>query len=182
MASDASGGVANEDTARSVPRPDGLLCFLGGIAIVAVGYTAMAMDMEWRTEAGRIGPGFFPRIVGLLVIVLCCCAAAVRIRVLRRTAAGEPSSRPATTDDDEAGHHTGLLLAVIAATVGFVVMLEQLGAVLTSTLLLLGLLFLLNRPRPRTNVAVSILIPVGLYVLFDVLLNAGLPQGPFPLP
>ena len=36
------------------------------ILVVLAGYTHMAFDLEWRTAAGRIGPGFFPRFIGVL--------------------------------------------------------------------------------------------------------------------
>ena len=40
------------------------LTFLGVLLLVFAVYTELAMGMEWRTQAGRIGPGFFPRILG----------------------------------------------------------------------------------------------------------------------
>lgn len=36
------------------------LAFLGVLLLVFAVYTEMAMGMQWRTVAGRIGPGFFP--------------------------------------------------------------------------------------------------------------------------
>ena len=78
---------AHGDTARSevqtdpgasveAARPDGertrlpvtRLLFLGALTVIAVGYTVIAFDMEWRIRNGQIGPGFFPRIVGVLTV------------------------------------------------------------------------------------------------------------------
>lgn len=36
------------------------LAFLGIVLLAFAFYTEQAMGMEWRTVAGRIGPGFFP--------------------------------------------------------------------------------------------------------------------------
>ena len=51
------------------------LTFLGVLLLAFAVYTEMAMGMEWRTAAGRIGPGFFPRILGVTAIVVIVVAA-----------------------------------------------------------------------------------------------------------
>jgi hypothetical protein len=55
-----------------------------------------------------------------------------------------------------------------------------LGAVVAGTLFLLGCLWLLNREHPVVNAVLGIGISVGLYLLFETLLNAGLPAGVLP--
>ncbi len=69
------------------------LTFLGVLLLVFAVYTEMAMGMEWRTQAGRIGPGFFPRILG-------CAAIAVTIIAAVREILSRPGSE--TVDAVEA--------------------------------------------------------------------------------
>lgn len=157
--------------ARPPLRAGALTVFLGVVIVVMAVYTQLAMGMQWRTPAGRIGPGFFPRIVGLATILLCVIAAI-------------QSLRPAEDDDDETaqlGHHPATLLRFTGAGVVFVLVLVPLGAIVASALFLLVTLSMLDRGHLKRNIAVAVLLPVGVYLLFQVLLNAGLPSGILPV-
>ena len=117
--------------------------------------------MEWETQAGRIGPGFFPRIIGGLTVVLCLVAI---VRCLR-----EP--QPA-----EGGH--GRLVAITSiGLLGYLLVFEYLGAALASVAFMLYLLSVINRGRTVANVVLAVLLPAALYVLFEVALDANLPPG-----
>ncbi|MGP4014844.1 tripartite tricarboxylate transporter TctB family protein [Saccharopolyspora sp. 5N708] len=158
------------ERAKPALRATALTVFLGLLVVVMVGYTLMAMEMQWRTAAGRIGPGFFPRIIGFSTIAL-CVVAAVR------------SLRPGEEDDGAgatSGRHPQALLVFVGAGVVFVLALLPLGAIAASGIFLLATLSLLDRGHPIRNIAVAVLLPVGLYLLFQVALNAGLPSGILP--
>jgi hypothetical protein len=143
---------------------DGRIAWLAAIALVAGVYTWMAFGMEWETQAGRIGPGFFPRIIGGLTVVLCLVAI---VRCLR-----EP--QPA-----EGGH--GRLVAITSiGLLGYLFAFEYAGAAIASVAFMLFLLWVLNRGHTVANVALAVLLPAALYVVFEVLLGAGLPPGPLP--
>src|SRR5688572_13459881 len=46
--------------------------FLLAILLVSGGYTWLAFaELEYLSSAGRLGPGFFPRIIGVSLMVLC---------------------------------------------------------------------------------------------------------------
>ena len=172
-------------------RVDPLTVLLGVLALILVGYTAMAFDLEWRTQAGRIGPGFFPRIVGCLALLLCVVSAVLSMR--------RPPDRvdePATAaevaqsqvDEDPADHvppdmarHPLVLVVIGAAAAMFYLLFLTLGAIVTSVLFLLVTLGFLDREHPWRVVAVSLFVPIGLYLLFQVALNAGLPAGILPM-
>ena len=62
--------------------------FLGGVLLAAAGYTWLAFaELAWLSYAGRLGPGFFPRIIGVSLVALCA-----RSLVADRKAAGEARS------------------------------------------------------------------------------------------
>ena len=161
-------------------RPTGRSLFLAVLLVILAIYTQMAFDLEWRTVAGRIGPGFFPRIIGGLALAITLWALVT-------------SLRPGAVDDedeviggeDEAGeadlgkHPIPLILVVLASAV-LLVLFTSLGMIITSALFLAATLFLLNRGRTITNVAVSLGVPILTYLLFQTLLNAGLPDGILP--
>lgn len=146
--------------------------FLAAVAVVSLGYTRLAFGMEWRTPAGRIGAGFFPRVIGIAMFGACVLAIARQMREAWRT------------EDAEGGEtgpqHTLVLLFTVAVMGGFVTVLIPVGAILTSAGFLAILLAVLNRGHHVTNVALSVLLPVGLYALLQSWLNAGLPSGVLP--
>lgn len=150
--------------------------FLLGLMVLFAVYTDMAFDLQWRTEAGRIGPGYFPRIIGVLSVVLTAIVFAIDLRsdvheVIERGETGET-----------VGHvrrHPRMLMAFVAACVGFVVLLTYLGAMIATGVFLFGTLLLLD-PGHRVRAAIiASIVPVLLYLGFDLGLNAGLPGGIF---
>jgi putative tricarboxylic transport membrane protein len=152
-------------------RVDGRIVWLAAIAVVAAVYTWMAFGMEWQTTAGRIGPGFFPRIVGGLTVVLCVVAI---VRSLRER-------RPPAEGDSDAPAHGRLVAVASVALVGYLLVFEYLGAALASVAFMLVILPVVNRGRPVANVVMAVLLPAALYLLLEVGLGAGLPPGPLPV-
>lgn len=157
--------VQQPDAARGV-RVGAQEVFLGILLVVFAVYLQLALGMEWRTAAGRIGPGFFPRIVGGAGLVLTLAAL---VRSVRR---GAPQAEP--------DRHPRTLAVVVAACAALVATFTVLGAVVAGALFLLGCLWLLDRAHPVRNAVLGLGVPLGLYLLFDTVLNAGLPAGVLP--
>jgi putative tricarboxylic transport membrane protein len=172
----ATTGARSSGRAPGWVRPKTL--FLTALLVVPAVYTEMAFALEWRTAAGRIGPGFFPRIVGIagLALTLWSLVAAVR-------APADEDEVVALEDevgDADLGKHPRLLAVMVLAAFAFLVTLVSLGAIVSSAVFLLVMLFLLNRQHVLLNVAVALGLPLALYLLFQTLLNAGLPEGVLP--
>jgi putative tricarboxylic transport membrane protein len=159
-------------------RPTGRTVFFAIVLVVLAGYLNMAFDLEWRTQAGRIGPGFFPRIIGVLGVVITLGALV-------------QSLRPGVGDEDEGfeedelgegdlGRHPVPVVITVAASALFLVTLNTLGAIISGALFLFGMLALLNRGHWVANTIISIGVPLALYLLFQTALNAGLPGGLLP--
>jgi len=140
--------------------------FLAGVLLVAGGYTWIAFaELSWLSSAGRLGPAFFPRVIGVALMAI---TALCLVEELRRRAR-EPVS---------AFWKVTLQVAVLSALL--VAALETLGGLLAMAAYLGASLWLLNRGRHLQNVLVAVLMPVFLYVLFKVWLNAALPRGLLP--
>lgn len=174
--------VGRSGTSR---RPTGKAVFLAVLLVVLVGYTWMAFQMEWVTAAGRIGPGFFPRVIGLLAIVVTVIALlqALRVRAGDEGAALEEDVGASPEDEFGAadlGRHPQALLAMVGASVLLVATLTTLGAILASALFLFATLWYLNRGHLAVNAVLSVALPLALYLLFQTFLNAGLPSGVLP--
>ena len=165
---------------RHSRRPTGRSLFLGVLLVVMAGYTLLAFDLEYETTAGRIGPGFFPRVIGVLSLAVLAWA------FVRSLLPGAVDDEDGAGGEEEAGeadlgrHPIPLLLVLAAAFVFLLVFFIPLGAIVSSALFLLAVLFLLNRRQPVVNVAIAVLLPVLIYLLFQSFLNAGLPAGLLP--
>ena len=145
------------------------LGFAVAILGVAVFYTYVAFaELNFLSTTGRLGPGFFPRIVGLALIATCLFTIAGDVRE-RRIDGGLSGFWPIT-------------LAVAALSGVFVLLLDVLGGLLAMVAYMLAALWLLNRGRWVQNVLVGTLLPVALYLLFDVWLNASMPRGVLGFP
>ena len=75
------------------------------------------------------------------------------------------------------------ITVVVAALSGvFVLLLEVLGGPLAMVLYMLTTLMVLNRGKMIQNVAISLGLPLMLFLLFDRWLNASLPTDSLGLP
>jgi hypothetical protein len=145
------------------------LAFTAAILGLAVLYTYWAFaDLSFLSSTGRLGPGFFPRIVGLLLIATCVLTLAGDLK--RRRVDGGLSS------------FWGITVVVAALSGAFVMLLEILGGPLAMVVYMLATLSVLNPGRSIQNVAISIGFPLALFLLFDRWLNASIPPDALGLP
>jgi putative tricarboxylic transport membrane protein len=140
--------------------------FLAGVLLAAGGYTWLAFaELTWLSSAGRLGPGFFPRIVGVALVALCAWSLAAELR------------RGAREPIPEHWRVTAVL-ALLSAL--FVAALDVLGGLVSMVAYLAGALVYLNRRRHWQNALLAVLLPLAIYLLFRVWLNAAVPRGLLP--
>ncbi|MCW5591500.1 MAG: tripartite tricarboxylate transporter TctB family protein [Burkholderiales bacterium] len=143
--------------------------FLLAILFLAAGYTYVAFaELSYLSSAGRLGPGFMPRIVGVSLVAMCALSLYLDLRQQPDREALSPGWKSA---------------AVLAALSGaFVVLLELLGGLLSMVAFMAASLWILNPRRHLQNALVSLLLPAFLQVVFAVWLRASMPAGLLPLP
>ncbi|HEX6268527.1 MAG TPA: tripartite tricarboxylate transporter TctB family protein [Burkholderiales bacterium] len=142
--------------------------FLLAVLALACGYTALAFaELSWLSSAGRLGPGFFPRIIGAGLVALC---------LYSLYADRGKAESPHAAADWRAAATVALLSAA------FIALLPVLGGLLSMVAFMAATLYLLNRGRPLQNALIAVVLPAGVYLLFRVWLNAAMPQGMLPLP
>ena len=138
--------------------------FLLAILLASGGYTWLAFaELDYLSSAGRLGPGFFPRIIGVSLVVLCAFSLYKEFRF--------PESL-------SAHWRTTAVVAVLSAA--FVAALELLGGLLAMIVFMAAALAFLNRGRPLQSGLLALGLPVCIYLLFKVWLNAALPRGILP--
>ena len=136
-----------------------LACLFAGLFYT---YVAFA-ELSFLSVSGRLGPGFFPRIIGVALVGLCLFSL---VSAWRRPVEGEAQSA-----------HWPVGGMVMALTGLLVILLSVLGGVLAMVVCLLLSLSLLTRGHHIQNVAIALVFPAAIYLLFDVLLNASMPEG-----
>jgi hypothetical protein len=125
-------------------------------------YAAFA-NLTFLSSTGRLGPGFFPRIIGLALIF--ACLADLAMQLSRRS---EPPLR---------SEYVGTVIFVGVATVAFVFAMGVIGGYAAMFAFMLVTLSVLNRGRWLQNVAIAVVLPVAIYFMFEVWLNAAIPRG-----
>lgn len=135
----------------------------------AIFYSYIAFsDLSFMTRTGRLGPGFFPRVIGVAAIV-----------VIFWTLVNELRKHKLSDDED---HHWRDVLLLITLALGYAVFLRLFGGFIATVIFLFVTLFFLNPGQFLKNLIVSVLVPVGVYLLFDQVLNANMPPALFALP
>jgi len=138
-----------------------------GLLFVALGaFTLLAgRDLAFRAEFGA-GPGFLPRILAILLIGTGGALAAKQFVKPTQGVMALPSGRGAVK-----------VVATIAMMVVAVVVIEDLGFILTAVLLLAVALFGVERKVTVTSGLIAVLLPLAFWTLFAVLLGVRLPAG-----
>jgi len=134
-----------------------ILCF-------AALYTSLAFgDLAFLSSAGRLGPAFFPRIIGVGLLVICLYNLYFDLK--RRH------------EDGGVSEFWGITLVVALLSGAFVVGLEVLGGLVATALFMIVSLSILNRRQWVANLVLSAVLPVGIYFLFRVWLKAAWPDS-----
>lgn len=144
------------------------IAFSLGVLAVATWYTWVAFTNLAFMDRWRPGPGFFPRIIGVAIILLTLYSLFVDVRRRARSDVGTPYFRD--------------ILIFFGYCFAFVFALPWLGGLLAMIAFMLAALFTFNRGRTLVNLVVSVALPIGLYLIFDVWLNAAVPVGRIPVP
>ena len=165
-----------------------LSLFVTSVAYTAYGlHTLSLVDMS-----GRPGAGYFPLIVGVLLIAATSFNAVRDFRARRPAVAaaaagqseGEPAVDAATSPDgppptlsDGARRYGRDVFVTLCMLFVFILSLTVLGGLLSMTAFMLMFLFYFNRTKMVTNIVYSLALPLFLYWLFKIMLNASLPIG-----
>jgi len=143
--------------------------FLLAVLFLAACYTYIAFaDLNYLSSAGRLGPGFFPRIIGVSLVVLC----ALSLRADRTRRMEEEGASPVWRSAAVLALLSGILVAL----------LDVLGGLLSMIVFMAVALGILNRGRLLQNALVAVLMPLGIYVVFEIWLHAAMPRGLLGLP
>ena len=163
---DSAGGAASAAGGRAMRAG-----FLLAILFLAAFYTYIAFaDLSYLSSAGRLGPGFLPRIIGVSLVAMCALS-------LYEDAKRLPDAQAQAVSP---AWRSAAVLALLSGV--FVALLDLVGGLVSMMVFMAAALWILNRGRPLQNALVAVLLPLGIYVVFAVWLRASMPRGMLPLP
>jgi len=142
-----------------------------GAIVVALALFVLVQSLQLNFYIEGIpGPGFFPTLLAIALGLTGVILAAVSF--VRAKTSSEPFPAPSSS---QVKRSMSVWLAVVAS----VLLVSMVGFLLAMLALAAFLILGLERQRTLAGVAGVIIIPLGAYLLFSVLLGVPLPAGVF---
>jgi len=141
------------------------------LAVFAVVYGALALQLPERNIEGTPGPGFFPGLIGAILLVLSLALVAQGAKAWRT---GGRDGAPQGLD-----RRGMVMLGVFAA---YILVLPAAGFMVASVPFAGAMMWLFGGRKPLLVVAGAIVLPLLLSLLFGEVFRIPLPHGSWPLP
>lgn len=127
-------------------------------------------------EAG-ISPATWPKLATSIIVILGICVAIQGALQIKRDKAVDLTK----LHNEKQGGTTNYLkiLAVMAALLVYYYVIDILGIVLSSIIMLIGVAITSGERRPKVLLLVGILVPLGLYYFFVKVAHVPMPLGIF---
>ncbi|OPX13295.1 tripartite tricarboxylate transporter TctB family protein [Mycobacterium sp. AT1] len=144
-----------------------------GLVTAAVGAAATwdARTLSMFGDHNVPGPGFFPKILAGLLIALGALLAALALR-------DRPDEPDVDTTDETPGRTILRPIGVLVVFGVIAPLVAVIGYIPAMVLLVLVVLYGIERRRDARSLLAAVLIPVATYVLFAHLFAIPLPSGP----
>ncbi len=155
----------------------GLADLVSGVLAILLGSLTMRLSFGFQIKASdRVGGGIdaalYPRLIATAVIILGLVLVVKGIQT--RLTAADAASGAATTS----GRRSWFVLPALYATlVVFTLVLNGVGYVVASLVLIAVILLLLGERRPLVVVVVSAAVTAGIFIAFRHGFNIVLPEG-----
>jgi hypothetical protein len=138
--------------------------FVAGAIFIAIGIATIALGSRYTLgTAARMGPGYFPRILGILLIVL---GGILALRALRVRGAPLPP------------FHWRPLVIVLGSVVLFGAIVQKVGVALATVILIVTASAASREFRPRESLVVGVALAALAVGVFVVGLQLQLPIWP----
>lgn len=134
------------------------------LLVVSCIYLAMAFSFPMFSNHIP-GSGFLPQLIGITLVILTGYDLFKSYKENKR----EKTERT----------HLSEFIYLILLIMAYIFLFSILGALLSTALFMVIVLFMFNKGKLKQNLLIGILVPVIIFVLFEVLLNTGLPSGVF---
>jgi putative tricarboxylic transport membrane protein len=144
-------------------------------SLVLFGLSLFYLVTSFRLKLGtprNPGPGLIPMAIGVLLLIL---TMVYLIRVF-----GEKSPRPQAKAGEitvGAGKNYRGIIGILACTLVYPLILESLKFLVSTFAVAFAMLFILKPQRAILAVILALVLAVGSFVIFSLLLGVALPSG-----
>lgn len=140
----------------------GFAVFMGFMGALSV-YGALKVGIGWGVEGPKAG--FFPFYVGLIVVLGSAINLLSAIRMPEKGVFAEwPQIRQ--------------VISVVLPTTVYVLVIPFLGIYVSSAILIAAFMKHFGRYSWLFSIAISVLVPIAIFVLFEIYFLVPLPKGP----
>jgi hypothetical protein len=170
--------IASVEVAEPAPDPADLrltrrVHVALGLVIAALGawllYRSLT-ELAFKGSNGEPGPGYLPAILTIGLIGLGLALSAVWLWGPRARSGDVPTLSLSRAGMTRAG-------SVWLALVVCIALVEPFGFLIAGEVLVLLIIVVIERIRSIPSIVALILVPPGMYVLFEILLEVQLPEG-----
>lgn len=142
---------------------------VAAICLLLVSFLVFWISKDFPSSKTGIGVSTFPKLLAGLLIIF---SIVIIIQAIKNSSF---SKKEPTFKEFKKGHK--LIVAVIIILIIYIQMLEVLGFILSSFLLLITLMFVFGERRKRILLLVPLLFSVILYLVFSKMAMVFLPEG-----
>ena len=158
---------------RAAERSD---LILGGVTIAFACLALFVVIPTGVENPGQInvmalGPSFWPSVIAVFI---CSMGILVALQAYR-----SHRNRKSSEADEPANFAPTRWIGALVLLAGYYLLLDILGMVVTSALALLTLMLLGGERRPVLIVAITVILPVALFLFFRYVANVSIPMGIF---
>jgi len=142
---------------------------VAAICLLLVSFLVFWISKDFPSSKTGIGVSTFPKLLAGLLIIF---SIVIIIQAIKNSSF---SKKEPTFKEFKKGHK--LIIAVIIILIIYIQMLEVLGFILSSFLLLITLMFIFGERRKIILLVVPLLFSVVLYLVFSKMAMVFLPEG-----
>lgn len=152
---------------------------IGSVVFLLIGIVGWIMTTRFQVVKGNfVQPADFPKIMIIGLLFFAAILFIVSILKLINMKDDDPEAAPAPILNPVKDRGMQASLIVIAICIAFVALFSILGYVIVSALACLIIMFLIGKRNWKVMILVSILVPLGMWLLFYTLLKVNIPLGP----
>jgi len=151
---------------------------IGGIVFCALGIWALIQTFGFQQlKNNPVQPALFPQIMSIGLIIfsaLVIIQSALKLSTLKED---DPMAEPTGSINILKNKGVQAAVLVIALCILFVALFETLGYVLCAALVGIIIMYLIGKRDPKVMIAVSILVPLFMWLVFYKVLTVNIPMG-----
>ena len=151
---------------------------IGALIFLVLGIWAYLKTNSFQViKNAFVQPATFPQIMSLGLIIFSAVVVVQSVFKLMHMSESDPLAEPTGSINVIKDKGVQAALIVIALCVAFVALFDVLGYVVCSAIVAIVIMYLIGKRDPKIMLAVGILVPLGMWLIFYKVLAVNIPMG-----